>query len=1065
MKFDLTQPGLYYLLNTPEVQAELKRYRLEDKASFARKPDSDLIAHIMAKAIGDEIEQFIADKLKSESSRTPKPSNWIHNALACLPETIELKNAARRTLPADEPEDKQILTEIKLIPDASDTERPTTELTESELIVPNGRSPQLGNEIAKELRSCESADWLVSFIKLRAIRAFYPQLQQYCGKPNPDGSPRLRIATTTYMGATDVEALKLLFKLPNTEIKVCFNTSQTRLHAKAYIFKRKTGFGSAYIGSANLSTAALSSGLEWTVKVAQQEIRHLWERANVEFDTCWNDDNFELCDESSIDRIKEALADNKIGFVSSKKTVSDESLRNYITIHPHSYQLKMINELAAERSLGRHRHLIASATGTGKTIVAAFDYAYTAKRLGKNPKLLFLAHRKDIVEQAREKYRAVLQQPTFGALIADGQHYDSTQAEQIFCTVQSWATHICRQLPPDFFDLIVLDECHHAAAASYQDIIQNYAYYIDDGTTDLLGLSATPFRADGKDIRGDFGGEFTHELSLAEAIEHGHIVPFTYFGVDDDVDYSSINWGQGEKEQLDQILHNNGRHLQNVHQTVMKHVADLNTLRAVGFCAGLRHAHAACDYFNSKGIKSIVLSGESNEKERAKAMDDIAKMPPEIKVIFTADLFNEGVDIPSVNTVMMMRPTNSPLIFLQQLGRGLRIAPPQYQKDDLLVLDFVGNHNAKYHGFERYLFMSTRKDIPLQDQVKEGLPFLPAGCSVTLSEQSREKVLRNIQAHMASLRGNTLKSHLIKIIQDARTHLPLRRLMDEISATSPAPIYRYTVPSALESEALHVAGPEHDIGKSFNSLAQTDSPRMINRWIKVLSGSTDGLSPDEVRMAKFFLLSAFDQRVRISTIDEAWHRILAKTGVQRDLQEFLEWRQSKCTPMQEIVFPETSSFLELHRAYNSKQIAAALGTDGMTIQGGVYFQQSKATDDFFITRLKSDREFSPTTMYKDHAKSQKIFHWESPNSTTLDSEPGRRYISSSSKKMLFIRQSKKVLMDITGAYPIGAQTTSNYIFLGPVERVLNHEGECPIGIDYELKYPIPADVYEYARGA
>jgi superfamily II DNA or RNA helicase len=672
---------------------------------------------------------------------------------------------------------------------------------------------QLGNEIERELKSCESADWLVSFIKLKAIRAFYPQLQQFCGKVNADGSPRLRIATTTYMGATDLEALKLLFKLPNTELKVCFNTSQTRLHAKAYIFHRKTQFGSAYIGSANLSSQALTSGLEWTIKVAQQEIPHLWARSIVEFESCWNDENFETCTEGDIDRIRAALNDNRVQVATCKKPVSDESLRSYVTIHPHSYQAKMVAELAAERDLGKHRHLIASATGTGKTIVAAFDYANEARKLKRKPKLLFLAHRKDIVEQARDKYRAVLQEPKFGALISEGASFDSQAAEQIFCTVQSWATHVCKQLPYNFFDLIVLDECHHAAAASYQEIIQFYHQPIESGKTDLLGLSATPFRADGKDIRGDFGGDFTHELSLAEAIEHGHIVPFTYFGIDDDVDYSDVNWGQGEKEQIENILHHNGKHLQNVHQTVLKYVADLSLLRAVGFCAGLKHAHAACDYFNEKGIKSIVLSGSSTEEERAKAMDAIARMEPDVKVIFTADLFNEGVDIPSVNTVLMMRPTNSPLIFLQQLGRGLRIAPPQYQKDDLLVLDFVGNHNSKYRGFERYLFMSTRKDIPLQEQVKKGMPFLPAGCSISLTEQAQTKVLENIQKHMAALRGNTLKSHLINVIRDARIHLPLRRLMDEISASSPAPIFRYTLPAALEAKALGIDGPEDEMGK------------------------------------------------------------------------------------------------------------------------------------------------------------------------------------------------------------------------------------------------------------
>lgn len=515
MKFDLTQPGLYYLLNTPEVKAELERLKLGDKATFDKKPDTDMIAHMMARAISDEVELFIKEKLEEEAKKESKSEQWIYEALKNLPETYELKSAAAKTIPAAESVERQILKEIKTLADAEDTERPTTELTESELIVPNGRSPQLGNEIERELRSCERADWLVSFIKLKAIRAFYPQLQQYCGKANKDGSPRLRIATTTYMGATDLEALKLLFDLPNTEVKICFNTSQTRLHAKAYVFHRKTGFGSAYIGSANLSSQAITSGLEWTVKVAQQEIPHLWQRAIVEFDSCWNDENFETCTVDNLDRIKEALNDNRVSVSTNKKATSDESLRTYITIHPHSYQKKMVEELAAERDMGKHRHLVASATGTGKTIVAAFDYANMIKRLKRNPRLLFLAHRKDIVEQAREKYRAVLQQPKFGALIADNESFSSQSAEQIFCTVQSWATHIAKQLPWNYFDLIVLDECHHAAAASYQEILNWYREAIDTGKTDLLGLSATPFRADGKDIRGDFGGDFTHELSLA----------------------------------------------------------------------------------------------------------------------------------------------------------------------------------------------------------------------------------------------------------------------------------------------------------------------------------------------------------------------------------------------------------------------------------------------------------------------------------------------------------------------------------------------------------------------
>ena len=1067
MKFNLSRPGLYYLLNTPEVQAELNKLNITDQALFEQKVDTDAIARMMARKISDEIQRFLADKLEKAENVKPKdrPENWIYEAVKTLPECPIIKSFTEQAIPVDDLPTKQILTEIKLLPDAKATDRPTTELTESELIVPNGRSPQLGNEIAQELKSCEHADWLVSFIKLKAIRSFYPQLLQYCGAGNPDGSPRLRIATTTYMGATDAEALRLLFALPNTEVKICFNTSQTRLHAKAYIFHRKTQFGSAYIGSANLSTPALSSGLEWTIKVAQQEIPHLWERSIVEFDACWNDPNFELCTKDDLQRITSALQRSKVVTKKIQKDV-DTADRTYFTMYPHSYQRKMLEELSVERQQKKSRHLIASATGTGKTIVAAFDYAEMAKALGRSPRLLFLAHRTDIIEQAREKYRAVLQSPLFGALISENDAFDSATAGQIFCTIQSWESHISNALAPDFFDLIVMDECHHASAKSYQKVIDFYTSAIDQGKTDLLGLSATPFRADGCDIRQYFGGDFTHELSLAEAIEHGHVVPFTYFGIDDDVDFTSVTWGSGEGAQIEDILHNNGKHFENVHKAILDHVANFSQLRAIGFCAGLKHARAACDYFNSKGIKSIVLSGESSGDERKKAIDEISQITPAINIIFTADLFNEGVDIPCVNTALMMRPTNSPLIFLQQLGRGLRHAPPQYDKTDLLVLDFVGNHNEKYKGFDRFRLLSTRKDIPTSTQIKQGMPFVPAGCAISLTEQARKKVIDNIKNQLAVLRGQTLTRYLVNVIRDANQHLPLSQLMESVSISSPAPIYRYTLPSALESSALGIAGPEDKIGTKLNAFAQMDSPWMLNAWMKILTKQTSDLSPEDIKMAQFFLVSSFEERVNLDTVDTVWNQVItSQIGLVRDIVEFLEWRIHKTTPIATKTFDQTGKYLELHRSYNSKQLSAVLGSTGATIQGGVYYNKSKEVDAFFITRLKNEKDFSPTTMYKDHAKSELIFHWESPNRTRLDSRDGKRYTTNDSCKMLFIRQTTKATYDITGEYPLGKKITSNYIFLGPVKKVLNYEGECPIGIDYELEYPLPADVYDYARGA
>jgi hypothetical protein len=503
-----------------------------------------------------------------------------------------------------------------------------------------------------------------------------------------------------------------------------------------------------------------------------------------------------------------------------------------------------------------------------------------------------------------------------------------------------------------------------------------------------------------------------------------------------------------------------------VHRALLDHVANFSQLRAIGFCAGLKHARAACDYFNSKGIKSIVLSGESTDKEREKAIAEMEDMNPTISIIFTADLFNEGVDIPCVNTVLMMRPTNSPLIFLQQLGRGLRHAPPQYDKTDLLVLDFVGNHNEKYRGFDRFRLLSTRKDIPTSTQIKQGMPFVPAGCAISLTAQARDKILGSINRQLASLKGQALTRHLVNVIRDAKQHLPLTQLMENISVSSPAPIYRHTLPAALERTALGIEGPEDKVGAKLNAVAQMDSPWMINAWMKILTNQTRDLSPEDIKMARFFLISSFNDKVNLSTVDEVWNQVITgQSGLVRDIVEFLDWRIHKSSPIEVKTFEQTGKYLELHRSYNSKQISAVLGSTGATIQSGTYYNESKDMDAFFITRLKNEKEFSPTTMYKDHAKSELIIHWESPNSTRLDSDAGRRYTTDNSYKMLFIRHTKKVAYDITGEYAVGGNVTSNYVFLGPVKKVLNYEGECPIGIDYELEYPLPADVFDYSRGA
>jgi superfamily II DNA or RNA helicase len=1059
MNMDFSKAGLYCLLNTPEVQRKLSDLQAANRAVF-EKGDSETISRMVAKVVSDEVERFVSDKLDGMDEDARKNPSWIHDAVKEL--------SKRGGLPEESiPLDDKVLKEIKISSDAKSTRRPTTELNECSLIVPDGRTPTLGNEIALELESANRADWLVSFIKLGAVRAFYPQLQAFCGKSNPDGSPRLRIATTTYMGATDAKALKLLFKLPNTQVKVCFNTSQTRLHAKAYIFRRESGFGTAYIGSANLSAPAMSSGMEWTVKVSQSEIPYLFGQSVQSFEGCWNNDSFELCNEQDLPRIAEALGRSRVKMQPAEKYAEDNILRSLI-LTPHPYQSKMLESLMAEREEGQSRHLVVSATGTGKTMVAAFDYAQMISRHNRYPNMLYIVHRTDILRGAAEKYRAVLKDDNFGCVLSDGDVLTASNGNQIFCTPQTWKTHFKDngQYTADFFDMIVMDECHHTQANSYQELLDYYKPSIDSKKTDLLGITATPFRADGKDIRSDFGGVFTHELSLSEAIENGHIVPFNYFGIDDDTDFTGIHWKNGgaTEREIESVLAENGHQLEHVYKTLTEYVQGVESLRGIGFCAGIKHAERARDFMNQKGVKSAVLTGASTQDERRKVIKDMTEFPPKVNLVFVADLFNEGVDIPCVNTVLMMRPTQSPLVFIQQLGRGLRIAPIQYDKRELLVLDFVGNHNKEFNGFSRYVQMSTRKDIPIEKQIEMGMPFLPAGCSITLTKITREKVLRNIKEYTAALRGQALKRHLVECIKNAGRELNLKELMERASLDAPAPIYKQSQPSILNSLALHDESFEKDFGESFNSLAQNDSRKMIQRWMCILNGQAQQMSEQEIRMSKFFLLSAFYPKVNIKTTDCAWDDFVAQRGMVKDMIEFLDWRLSSVKPLRTMQFPETGQFLDLHCTYNAKQISAAIGRSGGVIMKGTDYNSERNLDSFFITIRKPEAEFSPTTMYHDYAKSPSIFHWETPGRTTVSSSDGQRYVKNLSKKMLFIRHSKKVKLDVTGQHDITA-ATSYYTFLGPVKNVLQYEGEKPIGIDFEMKYALPADVYDYARGA
>ena len=688
--------GLYDLLHTRKLQRQLKEAGLLDRAKW-EEFDSDELKTRLVVPLAREISLFISENILGGNNNQMKMT---------LEKAFDSPDLWQEVVQAILPFSSQVLTQIEPPePETASAIRPDTPLSTSSLLTGSSRSPALRSQIIKELATCDKADWLVSFIRYSGIVPLLPTLKEFTQFSAEDGGPRLRIATTSYMGATDIKAIRELLKLPNTEIRISYDTKRTRLHAKSYLFHRKTGFSSAYIGSANVSKAALDEGLEWTAKISQYETNHLWQHALATFESHWEDQTeFTVCRKENLDELNQALSREK----------SDESVAeplSFFDLRPYGYQQAILDDIEAERRAGKHKHLVISATGTGKTMIAAFDYKIYCELKNPRPRLLFVAHREEILKQARASFRQVLHDGSFGELVAGGAQ--NQKSNYLFCTVQSWNSRNYSQLSADHFDYVVLDEAHHATASSYQKLVGHVT------AKSLLGLTATPERTDGRDIRDDFGGAFTHEVRLPEAIERALLSPFHYFGVPDldGLDFSSIAWKRGgyDVSQLRQKLEGNSLRANWVLSQLERYVANIKQIRALGFCVSVAHAEFMAAFCNDHNLAAIALSGETPRDERYRAQSRLERR--EIQIIFTVDLYNEGVDIPCVDTVLFLRPTESLTLFLQQLGRGLRL---HEEKLHLTVLDFIAPQNRKFSFAKRFQSLTSRPELRIDNQIFSG---------------------------------------------------------------------------------------------------------------------------------------------------------------------------------------------------------------------------------------------------------------------------------------------------------------------------------------------------------
>jgi len=1015
--------GLYELLVTELIEEQLRDPALQGtpdvndlRAAEAADRLAWHVATVVEKAIervpdsergevGVDLARRLIELIVSDSGR----KELAHMQLL---KPAKVLRSIRRSLPDGQPE---VIRE-PLIP-----------LLDTTLLTNAPGEPRVGHQIHAEIASADRIDLVMAFIRRTGINPLMEALRKHIEEGKP-----LRVLTTAYTGSTEAEALEALLAL-GAKVRVSYDTSSTRLHAKAWLFHRESGYSTAYVGSSNLTHWAQVTGLEWNVRVSGARNRAVIDKISAVFESYWQQDDFEAYNRERL------LATHD-----PRETLAISLSPIEIGLYP--FQERLLEQIELSRQQGYHKNLLVSATGTGKTVMAAVDYARLKARLPR-ARLLFVAHREEILVQSQATFAHALRDGNFGEFWVGGDR--PKVFDHVFASIQSLNASGVEAIDPSHFDVVIVDEFHHAAAASYERLLERLQ------PVELLGLTATPERSDGLPVLHWFGDRIAAELRLWDAIDQHRLVPFSYFGIADNLDLRDIPWKRGtgyDVQQLTTAITATDVWARAVVQQYRDRLGGAEVIRALGFCVSVEHARYMARVFSESGIPATAVWADTPDDERLGALTDLAA--GKVSVVFSVDLFNEGVDVPAVNSLLMLRPTESPLLFLQQLGRGLRKAP---NKTLCTVLDFVGQHRKEFRYDRRFQALLGGSRSNVARQVSEGFPFLPSGCSMQLDRVATERVLESIK--------NAVPSRWPEKVNELRSLAAERPgiTLGEFLADSGLELDDVYAGNRSWSDLREAAGltsaaqgdQEESIRKAVGRLLHVDDPDRLNTWRDWIRRASppdiERLPLRDRRLLRMLLVQLLDRATGELTLSAGAALLWQHAIVRSELAELFDVLRTRIEHLP-ISFPELPDVpLTVHAQYARLEMLAAAGDEDRVKvrpwREGAFYDEKLRADFFAFTLDKTSGQFSPTTRYRDYAINRELIHWESQSTTSARSKTGQRFQNHAA----------------TGNHILlfGRLNTDEraFVFLGPATYV-SHVGELPMAITWRLRHPLPGDLFQ-----